>query len=151
MREIIQIRDGSGRYRLRIDPANYHHDDTLAPLSTFRRVVSAVDDTKPISVDALRLSRCFSGLRSKDFKYYFYIVGKLEENELPVFINLREACNYCGDRTASIGTDAINRLIKEGLLFRVPHKRGEYLINPTYAWRGDRMQYLDTESFMLVD
>lgn len=147
MPEIGQLGNAKKQYTLQINPADYTINANLAPISAFKRVISYEDDTDPINVDPMRLAPVFAGIRAKDFKYYFYMLAHLVRNDLPVKANHREMRELYNDKSHRVVENAIERLVQSGLIFRAPHRRGEYIVNPVFAWKGNRLDYLDLSSF----
>jgi hypothetical protein len=134
-------------YNLSINPSDYPFHPDLTPKNQFRRAFVAIDETSPVQIDSTRLMVCFEALRAKDHKYYFYILSKLITNDLPIHVNLQEMRKYTKDRTYQMGQHGLNRLVKQGLLFRLENRNSQYIVNPVYAWKGNRLDYLDTAAF----
>jgi len=145
--EIAQKGNSKKEYILSYDIRDYENDPIHAPLNAFRKVVSYVDDTEPVKIDSARLMRVLSGLRVKDFKYYYYIINLLNRNDEPIYANHKEMRDYFKDPYVQTVSSAIDRLVKQGLIQRAPRLRGWYFINPVYAWKGNRLDYLNLDAF----
>lgn len=147
MGSVKRVQDGKGTFDLKINPADYANHPEFSPISAFRRIQTAVDDTEPVQVDAMRLMLCFHDLLSRDFKYYFYVLGMLKANNIPVPVDLSAMRSFTKDKYTSVTFRGLERLVKQGLLFKVPNRTSLYLVNPVYAWKGNRLDYLDTSAF----
>lgn len=147
MQQIRQKGNSKTVYELKINPAEYTRNERIAPISAFRRVISYKDDTEPVQMDSARIAPLFHGIRSRDFKYYFYIISRLVRNDLAIKCPHKEMRDELGDPSCDTVAQGIVRLVQAGLIFPAPHRRGEYLVNPAYAWKGNRLDYLDLSSF----
>ncbi|MCE7039193.1 hypothetical protein [Dyadobacter sp. CY312] len=139
--------DGLGVFELNINPKDYANHPDYSPFSVFRRVETLVDDTEPVQVDSMRLMLCFQDLLSKDFKYYFYVLGMLKANNIPIPVDLSEMRKFTKDKYTSVTFRGLERCVKQGLLFKVPNRTSQYLVNPVFAWKGNRLDYLDPAAF----
>lgn len=144
---IVSVGASKDNYNISIDATLYDNDAFVDGNSGLQRVISYVDVSIPTQVDSIRLMRVFNVLRSKDFKYYFYILDKLERNNKAVFIDQRDMRDKLGDNSVQLVSKGIERLIQQGLLFRPENTRGRYIVNPVYAWKGNRLDYLDLSTF----
>lgn len=139
-----------GRYTIKVDLANHYNDPIIAPISAIRKQQTIVDDTNPVNFDAARLALLFVYLRAKDFKYYFYIVARMTTNDRPVKVTSNEMRIALKEKYLSAVGAALSRLVTIGLLFKVEGKFEQYLINPAYAWRGNRIDYINTDNLPVV-
>ncbi len=98
-------------------------------------------------MDAARIAPVFGGLRAKDHKYYFYILARLISNDLAIKCDHKHMRDELGDNTVQMVAAGIDRLVQSGLIFRAPHRKGEYIVNPVFAWKGNQLDYLDLSSF----
>lgn len=149
MSAIKERKDKSGLFTLRVNPNDYYSNEALTPKNNLRRVISAIDNTNPVMVDSARIMSCFHGLRAKDHKYYFYMLSQLERNDKPITVNMGNMREFTQDRLIEAVWQGLDRLVAQGLLFRVPLRKATFLVNPVYAWKGNRLDYLDTDSLPL--
>lgn len=136
--------------RLRINLQDYNESPFEGQNIVRKTVVEVCDPTSPVQIDSGRIMMCFQNLRAKDHKYYFYILSKLERNDIAIKIDMQELRAFAMDRTRQVCQEGIDRLVVHGLIFRVEHRKGCYLVNPAYAWKGNRFDYLDIDSLPLV-
>lgn len=147
MAEITPKGNSNTLYTLRMNVTEYGTSPSNAPKPALRRVISYQDDTIPTQVDSERLMEAFRGLRAGDFKYYFYILGHMERNDKAVHCRPTDMLRFFGEKHRSHISQALIRLIQVGLIFRAPRSAGKYIVNPVFAWKGNRLDYLDLSSF----
>lgn len=144
---IVSVGASKNDYKLNIDATLYEKDLFLAGKSKLQRVQIHVDLSTPAFIDSERIMRVFNRLRAKDFKYYFYILDKMERNDRAVFVDQKHMRDFLGDNKVQTVAAGIDRLVQQGLLFRPENTRGRYIVNPVYAWKGNRLDYLDLSTF----
>lgn len=147
IKPVSSVNNSKESYRLSIDATQYHKNPFPGAENSLQRVISYRDDTNPVQMDSARVMRVFHAIRSKDFKYYFYILAKLERNDKAVFVSFHDMRVVLGDKTVSSVKSGIATLVREGLLIVPENTRGRYIVNPVYAWKGNRLDYLDLSTF----
>lgn len=145
--QITQKGNSKKEYDLHINVKDYDCDPILAPFSAFRKVISYIDDTEPVHIDSTRIMAVFSTLHTGDAKYYFYMLGLLVRNDIPIVCEAGTMRDHFKIKWREVVSRGIERLLKHGLIFKAPNTRGKYLINPVYAWKGNRLDYLNLEAF----
>ena len=147
MAEVTRVRTNKRLYNLSYNPAEYFRTPFGDPLQPFRQQIILVDDTEPVLLDSERLSYVFMALNAKDYAVYFHLLTKLRYNNVPVEVDIQEIrSKYKIKWQAQIGK-TLQRLCREGLIHHISDARGLYLINPVYAWKGNRIEYLKPEIF----
>lgn len=150
MSALAEIIPEKRRSRLRINLQDYNDNPFEGQNIVRTTVVEVIDHTSPVQIDSGRIMMCFQNLRAKDHKYYFYVLSKLERNDIPIKIDMQELRAFAMDRTRQVCQEGLDRLIVHGLIFRVEKRKGCYIVNPAYAWKGNRMDYIDTDSLPIV-
>ena len=130
-----------------VDVKEYQDEPVNGSFSAFRAVKTYVDDTNPVHIDSERLERVSGSLYKGDSMYYFYMLGRMVKNNIPVYANHGEMRDHFGVKYRVTVSISVERLIRAGLIFKVEGRRTAYLINPVYAWKGNRLDYLDKSSF----
>lgn len=151
MPDFVPVGNSKTRYKLFINPDEYsstHLNPTFAPL---RAEIILIDHTQPVYIDTTRIMTKFDALRAKDFKYYFYLLNLLVRNDEVIRPDQYKMRNDLKDKYVQNVADGIKRLVQQGLIFAPPNTRGSYLINPAYAWKGNRLDYLDKAAFKNPD
>lgn len=151
MAQIQRRKDGSKLMNMCIRLEDYANDPILAPLSDVRRTLTPIDNTNVVQTDPARLMLVFAQLRAKDFKYYFYVLARLERNDKPIRISIADMREQLKEKWKEQVYQALTRLCVVGLLFKVEAKFEQYLVNPAYAWKGNRFDYLDTDSLPIIN
>ncbi len=150
MQAITQRYDGSKLWNLNIKLSEHYNDPVYAPISALRQEFLPVDYTNTVQIDSARLMLVFANIRAKDFKYYFYMLSLLERNDKPVKVVINDMRVILKDRLREQTSQGVNRLVAVGLLLRVESKQSLFFINPVYAWRGNRFDYLDLSELEVI-
>jgi hypothetical protein len=143
MSEISLVGTKGRHYKLSVNLRDYRNDPFFDPKTAPYRTISYKDDKEYVKIDSIALATVFNKLRVKDFKYYFFMLERLVRNDEPVFVPHREMRLALGDNSVQTVSQAIARLAAEGLIIPEPKGRGKYFINPAFAWKGNRLEYLD--------
>lgn len=150
MRQSKQQIAGVYKVRLNLNLSDFNNHPVNAPISSIRREIIAVDSLDPVKVDSMRIAAVFQNIRAKDFKYYFHVLGLLESNDRPITVNMREMRLLYSDKWLTDVAKGLHRLVAAGLLFKLEGKKETYIVNPVYAWKGDRLQYINTDELPLL-
>lgn len=150
MDEIENKTAGTKRYKLNINPADYGLDPRYGANIELQQAQVFVDGTSAVNVDCARLMQCFQVLRSKDFKYYYYILSKLVRNDEAIKIDFKEMREFSKDKLYQSIHQGIGRLITQGLIIRAPHRNACFLVNPLFAWKGNRADYINVSALPVV-
>lgn len=129
--------------KLQVNIQDYQKSSILAPFPLISAVISYKDDTEPVQLDSMRLAFAISGVKSYDIKYYFYILGIMRTNDVPIVISHAELKAEFKVKYRQEVTNSIERLVQAGLLFTLPREKTTYIVNPVYAWKGNRFNYLN--------
>jgi len=150
MRQSKQQIKGVYKVRLNLKLEDFYCNADIAPISAIRKEIVVMDSIEPVKVDAMRVAPVFQNLRAKDFKYYFYVLGLLEANDRPITINMQVMRVLMSDKWLTDVAKGLTRLVAAGLLFKMEGKKQTYIVNPVYAWKGDRLQYFNTDDLPLI-
>lgn len=148
MAEVQRKRHNSPDCTLKFNPEHYSNDPILAPISAFSRVISYKDDTQPVNIDSARLMLTKSPLRIGDYHTYFYILSKLERNDLIINVTAREIYRALSFTSRERAAESLTRLRRAGLIVQMEENTGKYIVNPLFAWKGNRLDYLDLSKFV---
>lgn len=136
-------------FELHIDLTQYPYPADYTPKNTPHRTIVLKDDNIYPQIDCIRLIPVIHNLRVRDHKYYFYALSQLERNDIPVHVPMESLRALLQEKYTSEIYKAFDRLCKAGLLFKQPFKRSMYFVNPAYAWKGNRADYLDISTLPL--
>jgi len=150
MSSLPQISPEKRRSKLKINLKDYNDSPFEGQNIVRRTVLEVCDPTSPVQIDSGRIMMCFQSLRAKDHKYYFYVLSKLERNDIPIKIDMQDLKAFAMDRSREVCQQGLERLVVQGLIFRVEHRRACYIVNPAYAWKGNRFDYINTDSLPIV-
>ena len=136
--------------KLKINPHDYFQNDDKTPKRAIRREIVIVDSTTPVKIDSARLMQVFEVITPRDLQYYFYILSMLEDTEQPIAVSHFDMRIFFKIKYVEQVAQAMKRLELAGLLFKLPRKAAQYIVNPAFAWIGDRTQYFDANSLELM-
>lgn len=108
-------------------------------------VEQIVDDTNTLQIDQDTLYNVLFGCNRFSIKMFFYLCHRMTNNRMPITVKSSEI-RLQALRTSSraIFCRSKSELIRAGLITSTG--KHTYYVNPAYAWKGDRKQYIDLDN-----
>lgn len=149
MAAIKQQGDSKKLFVCEFDLNDYPNPAEYTPKTGPQRTIVLKDETVYPQLDTMRLIAALQHVRARDHKYYYYILTVLVRNDIPIQVPMQELRGLFKEKYTDSIYRGYDRLCQAGLLIKQPNRRSTYFVNPAYAWKGNRADYLDISTLPL--
>ena len=149
MSAIKQQGDSKKLFVCNFDLNDYPNPPEYTPKFNPQRAIVLRDDTIYPQVDTMRLIAALQLVRARDHKYYYYVLAELVTNDIPVRVPMQDLRALFKEKYTDSIYRGYDRLCQAGLLFKQPNRKAAYFVNPAFAWKGNRADYLDISTLPL--